>query len=62
MGMIAALLSGRLLSGFLFGVEPNDPATLMMVGAVLLVVSVAACLVPARKATAVDPVTVLKAE
>ncbi|MEE8146006.1 MAG: FtsX-like permease family protein, partial [Longimicrobiales bacterium] len=61
-GMIAALLSTRVLSGFLYGVEPNDPVTMLMVGAVLVLVSAVACLAPARRATAVDPVTVLKAE
>ncbi len=40
----------------------NDPATLLMVGAVLILVSAAACQAPARRATAVDPVTVPKAE
>ena len=61
-GMIATLLSARVLAGFLYGVEPNDPATLLLVGAVLVFVSAAACLAPARRATAVNPVTVLKAE
>ncbi len=61
-GMIATLLSTRVLAGFLYGVEPNDPATLLMVGAVFVLVSAAACLAPARRATAVDPVRVLKAE
>ena len=42
--------------------EPNDPATLLAVGGVLVLVSAGACLAPARRATAVDPVTVLKAE
>ncbi len=46
----------------MYRVELNDPAPLLMVGAVLIVVSDVACLVPARRATAVDPVTVLKAE
>ena len=62
LGMIATLFFTRTLAGFLYGVEPNDPATLLMVGAVLVVVSTAACLAPARRATAVDPVSVLKAE
>jgi len=61
-GMIAALLSTRVLASYLYGVEPNDPATLLMVAAVLILVSGAACLAPARTATAVDPVSVLKAE
>ncbi len=61
-GMIVTLLSTRVLAGFLYGLEPNDPTTLLMVGAVMVVVSAAACLAPARRATAVDPATVLKAE
>ncbi len=61
-GMIAALFFTRVLTSFLYGVEPNDPATLLMVGGVLVLVSGAACLVPARTATAVDPVKVLKSE
>ncbi len=61
-GMIAALFVTRLLASFLYGVEPNDPATLLMVGAVFVLVSAVACLAPARRATAVDPVRVLRAE
>ena len=56
------LFVARLLTSFLYGVEPNDPATLLMVGAVFVLVSATACLAPARRATAVDPVRVLKAE
>ncbi len=62
LGMIATLWFTRVLESFLYGVEPNDPATLLVVGAVLVLVSAAACLAPAQRATAVDPVTVLKAE
>jgi hypothetical protein len=36
--MIAALLSTRVLASFLYGVEPNDPTTLLMVAAVLILV------------------------
>ncbi len=61
-GMIAALFFTRVLTSFLYGVEPNDPATLLVVGVVLVLVSAVACLAPARTATAVDPVRVLKAE
>jgi predicted permease len=62
LGTVATLLSTRALTSYLYGVAPNDPATLLTVGTVLLLVSAAACLAPARRATAVDPVTVLKAE
>ncbi len=61
-GIVAALLSTPVLAGFLYGVEPNDPTTLFMTSVVLVLVSAAACLAPARRATAVDPVRVLKAE
>ena len=61
-GMIGTLLLSRTLTNLLYGVEPNDPATLLLVGAVLVLVSAAACLVPAFRAISVDPVAVLKAE
>jgi len=62
LGMVATLLSTRVLAGFLYGVEPNDPMTLLMVGAVFILVSAVACLAPACRATGVDPVSVLRAE
>ena len=61
-GMIGALFLSRTLTSLLYGVEPNDPATLLLVGVVLVLVSAAACLIPALRAISVDPVTVLKAE
>ena len=61
-GMTGALLLTRALTGLLYGIEPHDPVTLVLVGAVLVVVSAAACLVPAYRAISIDPVTVLKAE
>ena len=62
LGMIATLTLTRFLTSFLYAGEPNDPLTLLMVGAVLVLVSAAASLVPALSATAVDPVRVLKEE
>lgn len=61
-GLVATLFLARALRGFLYEVEPHDPATLLLVVAVLLIVSATASLVPARRATSVDPVTVLKSE
>jgi len=62
LGLAAALGATRVLSGFLYEVEPTDPLTLAGVALVLLLVSAAACVLPARRATGVNPVEVLRAE
>jgi ABC-type antimicrobial peptide transport system permease subunit len=54
-GVLAAMATGRLLQGQLFMVGPRDPATLMVVVALLLVVAALAAIVPARRATRIDP-------
>ena len=59
-GIAAALLSGRLLSNVLFGVSPTDPRVLVGVPAALLAVAIAACLIPAQRAAALDPAEVLR--
>lgn len=61
-GMVGTLVLTRTLTNLLYGVQPHDPLTLLLVGAVLVLVSAAACLVPAFRATSVDPVAALKAE
>jgi predicted lysophospholipase L1 biosynthesis ABC-type transport system permease subunit len=61
-GIIGALASGRVLEGFLYGVSPYDPLVLLGASVALLLVGVVASLVPARRATSVDPVTVLQSE
>ena len=62
LGLAGTLALSRVLSSFLFGMEPHDPVTLAAVAGVLLLVAVSACLVPARRATTVDPVRVLQTE
>jgi predicted permease len=62
LGLGAALALTRLLSGFLHGLSPTDPATFLAAPAVLLVVSLAAAWLPARRATRVEPVKALRAE
>ena len=59
-GTIGALLATRLLTTFLFEITPTDPVTFAAVGTTILVAAVAAGLVPARRATLVDPVVALR--
>ncbi|HXM79034.1 MAG TPA: hypothetical protein VOA00_07365 [Thermoanaerobaculia bacterium] len=59
-GLAAALLFARLLSGLLFGVGPTDPLTFAAVAVVLSAVAAAACFLPARRATAADPMHALR--
>jgi ABC-type antimicrobial peptide transport system permease subunit len=61
-GIGLALLSGRLLEGFLFGVRPRDPLVLSAVTVVVAIATLAACYVPGRRAVRVDPIQALRAE
>jgi predicted permease len=60
-GAGAALLSGRLLEKLVFGVSASDPATLGLVTGSLAAVALLASLVPAYRASRVDPISVLRA-
>jgi putative ABC transport system permease protein len=59
LGGILAAWASRLLRGSLYGVSANDPATFIAVTAVLLIVALLATIIPARRATSVDPTTAL---
>jgi putative ABC transport system permease protein len=61
-GLLLSVISTRVLKTFLFGVGPTDPTTMIVVAGVLSAVALAACYVPARRATMVDPLIVLKSE
>lgn len=62
LGLVAALLVTRLMRSLLFQVSPADPLALGGVTAVLAAVAAAAAWLPARRATRVDPMTVLREE
>ena len=61
-GLAAALALTRLMESLLFEVRPNDPATLAAVTALITVVAAAASLIPAVRATRVDPIVALREE
>ena len=61
-GLAAALAMTRIVAGLLFAVEPTDPITYAAVVGVLATTAAIACLVPARRAAAVDPMRALRAD
>ena len=62
LGIAAAFGLSRFVESWLFGVSAFDTTTFVAVPAILALVAIAACLVPALRATRVDPIVVLKAE
>jgi ABC-type antimicrobial peptide transport system permease subunit len=61
-GLLAALILVRFMRSMLFQVGPYDPKILLTVTAVLSVVVLMACLIPALRAAKVDPIAALKNE
>ena len=61
-GVMGAVLLSSLLESLLFGVPPRDALTLSAAALVLLVVTAIACVIPARRATRVDPAIALRLE
>jgi predicted permease len=62
LGLVGALCLTRFIKSFLFGVAPTDGITLIIVSLVLVVVAILACLIPARRASRIEPSIALKYE
>jgi putative ABC transport system permease protein len=61
-GILGALAATRAMTTLLFEVRPSDPLTYGVIAALLAMVALAACYLPARRATAIDPLVALRHE
>jgi len=62
LGIAGALGLGHLMSGLLFGIQPTDPATFVLVAIVLIGIAAGACFVPAHRAATIDPTIALRSD
>jgi len=62
LGLVASALAARLIQGMLFGVPPQDPVTFIAVAALVSLVGLGACALPALRAARVDPLVAMRAE
>ena len=62
LGLGGAIVAGRGLRNLLYGTTPSDPLTLVTVVAMLAIVAMTACYIPARKAASLDPIVTLRHE
>jgi putative ABC transport system permease protein len=62
LGLVGALAITRVLAQMLFEITPTDATAFFGAGTLLVAAALAASLVPARRASAVDPISVLRAE
>jgi putative ABC transport system permease protein len=59
-GVIGALITGRVMRGLLFGIAPHDPATFVAASLVMVLLGVVACWIPALRAARVSPVVTMR--
>lgn len=62
LGLGASLLLGQVVQALLYDMSPRDPGTLVIIAGLMLAVAFLACLIPARRATRVDPAIALRTE
>jgi ABC-type antimicrobial peptide transport system permease subunit len=62
LGLVLAAVLVRVIDALLFGISPYDPGTFTLVAAIVLGVGLVATLIPAYRATRVDPIVTLRAE
>ena len=62
LGLVGAFFLSKVLSTLLVRVTPSDPVTFTAITVLLSLVAVAACVIPARRATRVDPLVALRNE
>jgi ABC-type antimicrobial peptide transport system permease subunit len=60
LGLAGAWTATGVLRGLLFGIQPTDPSTFASTAALITVIALAACYIPARRATAADPASLLR--
>jgi hypothetical protein len=61
-GLAGAIAASRVLDSLVFDVQVRDPFTYVAVAAILVLVALMACVIPARKASRVDPIVALRYE